>query len=135
MATIGKRIKDYVEKHTEWSFAQFCELVGVSYETGRKWVKGETAPNRNRAKVIADKLGKTTEWVLVGEASDAMHWRLVADEAARQLHESLDGGGKVDPVQFLRLVDLLAEAIPADAPADVASSTVTRHLRLVASGR
>src|SRR5688572_18405464 len=52
--TIGQRIKDYVEKHTAWSFAQFCELVGVSYETGRKWVKGETAPNRNRAKVIAD---------------------------------------------------------------------------------
>lgn len=50
-----------------WTLAEFAAKVGVSFETARKWVTGETAPNRNRVPIIAKVLDRSEHWVLVGD--------------------------------------------------------------------
>lgn len=66
MKTIGERLRDEAARLKGWSTEQTAKEFGVSYETLRKWIKGETAPKRSRAKVIGDLLGRSPEWVMFG---------------------------------------------------------------------
>jgi transcriptional regulator with XRE-family HTH domain len=64
--TVGERLLEAAERKG-WSADQFAKLVGVSYETVRKWRTGATAPNRNRAIKVAEVLGTSVNWVMYGE--------------------------------------------------------------------
>lgn len=67
--TVGRRIQA-VLKTRKISQAKFCNDIGVSQETFRKWVKGETEPNRNRIKVVAAYLNCTEEWLRFGHLKE-----------------------------------------------------------------
>ena len=71
MQTVGGRLKEEAKRLHGWSLQTFAEKVGVSYETARKWVTGETAPNRKRAEKCAELLNRTPEWVMFGVDAEA----------------------------------------------------------------
>jgi phage repressor protein C with HTH and peptisase S24 domain len=64
--TIGERLVQYAKAEKGWNKTQLAAKLEVSYETLRKWVTGEIAPNRNRTAQIADILGVTVEWITHG---------------------------------------------------------------------
>lgn len=63
--TVGDRLRTLVAKKG-WSLQQFADELGVVYETVRKWLVGETAPNRKRAQRAAELLDTTPEFILYG---------------------------------------------------------------------
>jgi len=65
--TIGERLRDYAAgPPLRWTQTQLAKELGVSTETLRKWITGETAPNRARVGRICQVLGVTPEWVVHG---------------------------------------------------------------------
>lgn len=65
--TIGQRVVRRARELHKWSAAELARQVGVSPETVRKWTTLETAPNRNRKLLLAEKLQTTLEWLDYGD--------------------------------------------------------------------
>ncbi len=55
--TVGERIEEIAAAKGLPAAAALAELLGVRYESLRKWRTGDAAPNRSRQKVIAKVLG------------------------------------------------------------------------------
>lgn len=104
--TVGERLRDHVAAAKGWSLAQLASELGVSYETVRKWVTGDNAPNRNRTNQIAELLGKTPEWVLFGTVEDASPEVEPAGQLKPRLHVPVVGevkggeNGFLDELQY-----------------------------------
>ncbi len=64
--TIGARIARIAKERKGWAPAEFAAALGVSYESVRKWITGETAPNRNRLAKVGALLGVAPEELLLG---------------------------------------------------------------------
>jgi len=72
--TVGERIIRIAAGRPELprELKALAELLGVEYETLRKWRAGAVAPNRRRAAVVADVLGVPIETVMHGTPSTAV---------------------------------------------------------------
>ena len=65
--TIGERLRDFAAgPPLRWNQKRLATELGVSTETLRKWITGETAPNRARIARICEVLSVTPEWVAHG---------------------------------------------------------------------
>jgi phage repressor protein C with HTH and peptisase S24 domain len=64
--TVGDRIVKRARALRGWSIKQTADALEVSTETLRKWQRGETAPTRNRTKLICQVLDVSPEWVQHG---------------------------------------------------------------------
>lgn len=116
------------------SVSALADALGVSYQAAKKVMDGKstafTAANNTKA---ARFLGVDSDWLATGEGlmrrdvTQADHWRMIADEAARQLE-----GRAVSAANFLAVVDLLTAAIPSASIGGKIAATVRQHLRLVA---
>lgn len=69
--TIGARLERIAKDSKGWTLSQFAEQLDVSYETVRKWVTGETAPNRRRLERICELLPVSPAMVLFGHEESA----------------------------------------------------------------
>jgi transcriptional regulator with XRE-family HTH domain len=65
--TIGARLRDFAAlPPLNWTAKELAERLGISYETLRRWINGDMAPNRRRVKAICEILHVSPEWVLLG---------------------------------------------------------------------
>lgn len=90
--TVGSRIRSIAltkalrEGRPQPSQKALAGQLGVSYETLRKWIRGDTAPNRARAAAVAELLGCQIEefmhGVNFGDGPDEEAPALPPDEAA-----------------------------------------------------
>lgn len=87
MQSVGVRVRDEAARVHGWSLAELAHEVGVSYETCRRWVQGDIAPNRQRVAKLAKLLNRTPEWVMYGIEKDAVGPDADASIAPRQITE------------------------------------------------
>lgn len=71
--TVGDRIVKRARELHGWTIKQTAEALDVSTETLRKWQRGETAPTRNRTKLICKVLQVSPEWVQHGAEASKEH--------------------------------------------------------------
>ncbi len=67
--TVGIRIEALAKQKGLPQGAALAAHFGVSYETLRKWREGESAPNRSRQQLIAEKLGVAPEAFMFGSGA------------------------------------------------------------------
>jgi SOS-response transcriptional repressor LexA len=65
--TIGARVVARAKSHLGLNATEFAARLGVAYETIRKWIAGETAPNRSRMTELAQILEVSERWLRFGE--------------------------------------------------------------------
>jgi transcriptional regulator with XRE-family HTH domain len=70
--TVGVRIESIAAKNGLPGGVQLAKLLGVTYESLRKWREGESAPNRKRQQVVAKVLGVQPEEFMYGGADGAV---------------------------------------------------------------
>lgn len=68
--SVGERLIRVAHDELQMNQSQLATAIGVSAETLRKWKTGEIAPNRTRARKIADLFGRSVSWVMHGDAAD-----------------------------------------------------------------
>lgn len=79
--TVGARIESLAATKKLPKNAELARLIGVSYETLRRWRAGEAAPNRKRQDRIAELLGVAHEVFMHGSAGANAGEPLRSDEA------------------------------------------------------
>jgi len=100
--TVGSRIEAIALQKGLPSGKRLADLLGVSYETLRKWREDQAAPNRSRQAVIAERLGVAPEAFMFGapqapaeRAYYTDRFSAAARSLARQFDAVPDGDGKV----------------------------------------
>lgn len=69
--TIGARVERLAKEKKGWTLAQLAAALSVSYETLRKWVKGDTAPNRRRVEHLSKLLESSPDYIVFGVGGGA----------------------------------------------------------------
>lgn len=65
--TVGERLIRVAKTELGLNQTQLAQALGVSGETLRKWRTGEIAPNRARARMVAEQFGRSVAWVMHGD--------------------------------------------------------------------
>jgi transcriptional regulator with XRE-family HTH domain len=62
--TVGERVLRIAKAKKGWGPTELASQLGVSYETVRKWERGQTAPNRSRQAQLAKLLGTRVDVIM-----------------------------------------------------------------------
>ena len=73
---LDRALSHYGIKQDRFRRSTVAKLFGVSIESVRKWLEGESLPQQKRTMQIAEKLGVRAQWLLTGEEP------MVSDDAA-----------------------------------------------------